>query len=126
MKRTRILIICLMVVLCLSWGGEAEAVTGGTFTGNDLMGYCEAANDKDSHGTLNLGLCYGFIRGVWDTDYQIVEEPTFCTRRASLKKVVKTLIKYLEDYPQLRIFYGATLVRNALQEAFSCAEKQGK
>lgn len=119
----RNLMMAVLVVLCLSWGGEGEA-----FTGNDLLEYCSAKVDRRPY--LN-GVCDGYIYGTHDTlmdMFTSFPKETilhYCPpKEVTTGQIAKVVMKYLEKHPEQLHEKADFLIHKAVQKAFPCPEKQ--
>ncbi|MBT3558754.1 MAG: hypothetical protein HOC63_14500 [Rhodospirillales bacterium] len=111
MKRL-ILALAMLVMVSPAWGGVY-------LDGNDLHLYCSDKADK-----LSEGVCYGYLNAMSDSssgDNRGFDGIKFCTPELSNPRQLRDVVyKWLDDNPQHRHFAAASLVADALAEAWPC------
>jgi hypothetical protein len=105
------------VALMLSAGPAAAEIK----TGNGLLDDCrefEKYEAGQGYSQVNVGLCLGYIRGVWDMANQ---GPQICSPDSAIAgQATLIVIKYLKENPAQLHRSGALLVREVLREAWPC------
>jgi hypothetical protein len=97
--------------------------------GNSLLAKCENKKigkqtmQKISDGTMNKGICFGYLTGISDAHGAEVSwgltEPRFCSPKGVIRgQLVKVVIKYLNERPETVHLSASSLVNNALYLAF--------
>ena len=104
---------CLMLAL-MPTGGRAEYFE----TGRDLYQKCRAV------GTASQVFCFGFIIGIADVmeDNPLDGRSACIPKDASIQQVTETVVRFLEDNPDIRDFTGESLAVQALSEKYPCAK----
>jgi hypothetical protein len=110
---TRLLLPAALVTAFL---GAATAASAGDFkTGNELLESCQSSNSFDR------GLCFGFVEGVSDAMNDGVAERRRCLpAQVVIKQVRDVAVNFLTSHSEWRHKSAATLVAEALEEAFPC------
>jgi len=107
------LLLCAVLVV----GMAGPAVGGATFKdGNKLLAHCQA----DDPGWL---ICDGYVKGISDAlDGNPIDGFRACLPTGVIigRQVKDIAIAWLKANPQYRHFSAATLVAEALSEAFPC------
>ena len=127
--KTLFSITVIFFILALS--GEINAREGYPYvSGNDLIDNCENIEGNDFESAFNMGHCYGYILGVYDTieieiDQKLLPSGKhsisgyYClTTRLPYKQIVRVVVKYLQDNPKDLHTSAAILIDLALREAF--------
>ena len=90
------------------------------FSGNELKATCNAPDNSYSAG-ICFGFVYGFAAGVNGGFYSSYIETYYCPPPGiSAGQLRDVTVKYLNDHPEELHEYAATIVSNALSEAFPC------
>ena len=86
-------------------------------TGRDLYQKCRAA------GTASQVFCFGFIIGIADVmeDNPLDGRSACIPKDATIQQVTETVIRFLENNPDIRDFTGESLTVQALSEKYPCA-----
>ena len=86
-------------------------------TGRDLYQKCGAA------GTASQVFCFGFIIGIADVmeDNPLDGRSACIPKDATIQQVTETVIRFLENNPDIRDFTGESLAVQALSEKYPCA-----
>jgi hypothetical protein len=110
-------IVCVVFALTCGLAGAAE--TGSAFlNGNDLYGYCTASDN------FKRGICLGYVEGMADSIgvmQSISAAAVVCFPHDVLASQARdVVIKYLQENPAHRHETGATLVMEALHDAWPC------
>lgn len=89
-------------------------------TGNDLYTNC-SSEPTDAKSTFNVGLCFGYIRGIADnmnlaTD--IRSSPTCIPGGADTRQIKDVVMKYMDDHPDRRDMPAVMIVTLALVSAW--------
>jgi hypothetical protein len=109
-------ILCFVFALTCGIAGAAE--TGSAFlNGNDLYAYCTASEN------FKRGICLGYIEGLADSIgvmQSISAAVVVCFPPVSGGQARDVVVKYLQENPAHRHEAGATLVMEALHDAWPC------
>jgi hypothetical protein len=110
---TRLLLPAALVTAFLS---TATASAGDDFkTGNELLEACQSSDSFDR------GVCFGFVEGVSDAMNEGVAGWRRCLPApVVIKQVSDVAVNFLARHPEWRHRSAATLVAEALKEAFPC------
>ena len=109
-------ILCFVFSLMCGIAGAAE--TGSAFlNGNDLYAYCTASDNS------KRGICLGYVEGMADSIGLMQTgsaAAVFCIPRVLAGQARDVVVKYLQENPAHRHETGATLVMEALHDAWPC------
>jgi hypothetical protein len=93
--------------------------------GNELLQKCsEVPKEAQSRNGLSAMWCYGYIEGI--RDMRLLNEtvdsiPPDCTpQKVTMDQMARVVVKYLQDHPERLHYMDASLVVNAISEAFPC------
>jgi hypothetical protein len=108
----------LCFVFALTCGIAVAAETGSAFlNGNDLYAYCTASDNS------KRGICLGYIEGMADSIgvmQSISAAAVVCIPPVLAGQARDVVVKYLQENPAHRHEAGATLVMEALHDAWPC------
>lgn len=119
--------VALCVVSIFALPARSQSNTDGTMgTGNYLIGACQlAVSAQDNPNSLitaqdelKIGYCVGMSHGVTDT--LVVNQQACLPNGVTLGQEVRVVEKFLQDNPAKLNQPGATLVIQAIEEAFPC------
>jgi hypothetical protein len=140
MKKSRWVLAVTMLTLFLpnnSSGSQEKADIAFTIfaragTSENLVSQCKAVEHVDpttktapAKDAMNVGLCFGFINGILDSDrlYSAVtkETPRYCVPDSvSASQAAKVVVKYGDNHPAELYLPAAAIVTSAMKEAFPC------
>ena len=89
----------------------------GFVNGNDLYAYCTASDNS------KRGICLGYVEGMADSIglmQTASAAAVFCIPPVLASQARDVVVKYLQDNPAHRHEAGATLVMEALHDAWPC------
>lgn len=117
-------LIAVTVLACATVMGAGEA-QGQFFDGNDLYNLSVEykRNPVDSNrNDFAEGVFLGFVMGVHDASKGVL----FCppADKPTIKPLVDSVARYLEEQPDVRYKAGNVLVAEALAKAFPCKKKK--
>lgn len=93
----------------------------GYYDGNELLNACEPGSSETGRG-ITEGLCMGYIAGVVDdfAALRLVQKKTSCIpRNVTVGQLKDVVVKYLKENPEKRNWWGASLVRGAVLDAWA-------
>ena len=97
------------VIFC----GLIRSAAAAFVTGNDLYSWC-----KDENATYLDGACLGFIEGRWDLAGGL---GLICGEKGVTGRQVRDVVfRYLQIKPEIRHQPAASLVLQAVHDAFPC------
>jgi hypothetical protein len=108
----------VVLVFALTCGiAEAVETDPGFVNGNDLYAYCTASDNS------KRGICLGYVEGMADSIglmQTASAAAVFCIPPVLASQARDVVVKYLQDNPAHRHEAGATLVMEALHDAWPC------
>jgi hypothetical protein len=108
----------LCFVFALMCGIAEAAETGpGFVNGNDLYAYCTASDNS------KRGICLSYVEGMAESIglmQTASAAAVFCIPPVLASQARDMVVKYLQDNPAHRHEAGATLVMEALHDAWPC------
>jgi hypothetical protein len=120
----------LLVAFSLFRTSPAVAVNASYFkTGNELLNECKEFLKLEDKTDMAAGNCIGFIEGATDIHNTLVDslyiKPIYCfPQNVQSGQLVRVVLKYLVEYPELLNAPASHLVLNSFKEAFPCPESQ--
>jgi len=113
----------LAIVLLFSFS-QARADDNVFYTGNEMLKLCEAYISETFSADGNV--CVGFVTGIHDSHLTYSEwrdvKKAICLPGGGVKgsQLVRVVTKSLQESPENLHLTAASLVANALQQAFPC------
>lgn len=107
----------LCFVFALTCGMVGSAAGSAFLNGNDLYAYCTGSDN------FTRGICLGYVEGMADSIgvmESVSKAAVFCIPPVSARQARDVVVKYLQENPAHRHEAGATLVMEALHDAWPC------
>lgn len=119
----------LMMAIVLAGMLGSGAVMAKGADGNELLTQCQSyiklIDDEKNYSSVNAGACGGFVQGV-DSTVQFYSEvlkkdEKYCTPDGVTNtQIVRVVVKFLKDNPQILNKNKTSLVWMALMDAYPC------
>ncbi len=111
----------LLTIVLLFSSNQASAIF---LTGNELLPKCEEFVTKTDH-YFDSAICQAYIIGITDASITFVNwnnmEKDMCLPdNVGSRKLVRVVIKYLQEHPEDLHLSASSLVLNAFIKAFPC------
>jgi hypothetical protein len=104
--------LMMILPLCMLLNSPSSIAAKHRFDGNELIGRC-----TDKYDSFNSGYCRGLVIGIEYT----AGSDTVCTPYGVTNgQLIRIVLKYLKDHPELLHRDDTSLIHEALQKAFPC------
>ena len=104
----------VVLLLALVWTMSAKAAF---YSGNELYSYLQDFRKTSSRDDTTAFVGAGYVVGVFDAG----NGRLWCAGdQVSVRQVIDIAFDYLDQHPESRRFEAASVVRDALSDAFPC------
>ena len=112
----------LTIVLLFTF---SQVVVAAFYSGNEMLKMCEAYL-SETGSAADGNICVGYVVGIHDGHFTFSVradmKKTICLPDSSVdgSQLVRVVTKHLQEHPEDLHYTAASLITNALQQAFPC------